>query len=152
MGQQADRIDLSGFKWYGTSRPRTRLASMSTIRIGARGAFRFNSKLSAQIEAAIPEGADMGLMIGVAPHAIVLRLVDRTQPGAAPLRFIQPKSGAGRRHAVFASVVAYRVLVEQGITVPTTLDAVFYPDQNIVYAELSQEQEAPGPQHDAAGA
>ncbi len=150
MRQQADKIDLSGFKWYGTSR--TRLPSMSTIRVGARGAFSLSSKLSAQIEATIPEGAAMGLMIGVAPHAIALRLVDRTQPGAAPLRFIQPKPGAGRRHAVFASAVVYSVLAEQGIAVPITLDAVFYPDQNIVYAELPQEQEASGPQHDAAGA
>ena len=41
MRQQADKIDLSGFKWYGTSR--TRLPSMSTIRVGARGAFSLSS-------------------------------------------------------------------------------------------------------------
>lgn len=146
MGKQADleayAIDLNDFHWYGASKSRGRRSAMATVRVYGRGLFRMSVHLTAQVQAVIPDEGMAKVMVGVAPHAIALRIVDETQITAAPLNFSDPGSKSGRSHAVFSSVAAHRALRGQGVQVPTTLNAVFYPEQKVVYIELPRSPEA----------
>jgi len=144
-GPVVESIDLSGFEWHGITRKGRdwkRRPPPPAIRLNGKGMFRLNTTLADAVEATLRPDERVRVLVGVAPRAVAIRLVNADDPSGALLRFMKP-SGAGR-HGIFTLVGAQREIAKQGIALPITLDAVFYPEERIIYAKAPRAERGRG--------
>ena len=144
-GPVTESIDLEGFQWYGItrdSRRNRRRTPPPTIRLNGKGMFRLSAALTEAVEATLRPGERARIMIGVAPRALALRIVSADDPNGSLLRF-HGKPGAGR-YGLLTSSGAQLAVGDQGVALPITLDAVFHPDQRLIYAKLPKPERGRG--------
>ena len=137
-GPVTESIDLSGFEWYGRS---STCGSFTRMSINPKGGFRLGAALTEIIEPWTAENGTCPALIGVAPGAIAIRILDAPSPKAVILRrFVRNRTS----HTQCTSVPAVQALMKQGVAIPITLDVEVCPDQRLIYAKLPQTERGRG--------